>query len=75
MKVILLHIFILFSTTVIAQVTGGKVSFAFLEAPNSAKIAAIGGDNVSSFGDDPSMIYQNPALMNSEMENKMSFSF
>ena len=60
---------------VFAQVLGGKHSFSFLQAPNSAKIAAIGGSNVSSFGDDPSMIYQNPALLNSEMNKKISFSF
>ena len=58
-----------------AQVTGGQSSFAYLKASNSAKIAGIGGDNVSSFGDDPSMIYQNPALLNKEMENIFSLSF
>lgn len=58
-----------------AQVIGGKRTFTFLQAPNSGKIAALGGDNVSSFGDDPSMIYQNPALLNEEMNKKMSFSF
>lgn len=55
-----------------AQVTGGRSSFAFLEASNSGKVAALGGDNVSSFGDDISMLYQNPALMNEEMYNKVS---
>jgi len=59
---------------VIAQITGGQSSYAFLQAANSAKIAAIGGDNVSSFGDDPTMIYQNPALLNEDMENKSSMN-
>ena len=58
-----------------AQVTGGKNSFSFLQTSNSAKISAIGGDNVSSFGDDISMLYKNPALFNDEMENGASLNF
>jgi len=57
-----------------AQITGGQSSFAYLQASNSAKIAAIGGDNVSSFGDDPTMIYNNPALLIDEMANKTSLN-
>lgn len=55
-----------------AQITGGQSSFAFLQTPQSAKIAAIGGDNVSSYGNDPSMVYKNPALLNNDMTNRVN---
>lgn len=66
---------ILFSNFLFGQVTGGQNSFSYLQASNSAKIAGVGGDNVSSFGDDISMLYQNPALFHKEMENKASLNF
>lgn len=57
-----------------SQITGGQSSFAYLQATNSAKVAGIGGDNVSSFGDDPTMVYKNPALLNERMYNKTSIN-
>ena len=75
MRIIVLILLYLFTTASNAQVTGGKNSFSFLQTANSAKIAAIGGDNVSSFGDDITMVYQNPALLSEEMANKTSLNF
>ena len=57
-----------------SQVTGGQSSFSFLQLSNSAKVAAIGGDNVSSFGTDPTMVYKNPALLTKEMSNIASMN-
>jgi hypothetical protein len=58
--------------TVLGQI-GGKRSFEFLELPGGAKTAAIGGVNVSSGSHDVTMLYSNPALLNSESDYQLFF--
>jgi hypothetical protein len=53
---------------------GGSRAFAFLETPNHARIAGLGTANVSSNADDVNMVWQNPALLNSNMDGHISFS-
>lgn len=57
-----------------AQV-GGQRGFTFLELPANAKLAALGGVNVSSFGHDVNMVTPNPALLNPEMDRQLSLSY
>ena len=57
-----------------AQV-GGQRSFSFLELPANAKLAALGGVNVSSFGHDINMVAVNPGLLNQEMDKQLSLSY
>jgi hypothetical protein len=52
---------------------GGKRSFGFLEIPGSAKVAGIGGVNVSSRSNDVNMLYSNPALLNEESDYQLAF--
>jgi hypothetical protein len=53
---------------------GGLRAFGFLETPNHARVAGLGTVNVSSNAGDVNMIWQNPALLNSEMNGQLSFS-
>lgn len=58
--------------TVSAQI-GGQQSFQFLNLPGSAKVAGIGGVNISSRSHDVNMLYANPALLNPETNYQLSF--
>ena len=53
---------------------GGLRAFEFLEVPNHARIAGLGTVNVSSNAGDVNMMWQNPALINSDMDGALSFS-
>ena len=50
-------------------------TYAFLNMPTSAKIAALGGVNVSIPTADINMVYQNPALLQDTLHNAASLSY
>lgn len=58
-----------------SQVIGGSSSFDFLTVPVNARVAGVGGVNVSSGGNDPNMILQNPAALDSAMNKRMSLNY
>lgn len=58
-----------------AQQLGGRTVFPFLDLPPSAQLAALGGMNVSARNDDPTMLFGNPALLNPEMDGRLSLSY
>ncbi|NPA44247.1 MAG: type IX secretion system protein PorQ [Chlorobi bacterium] len=70
----ILIILIFFPFFINAQV-GGDGVFTFLEIPNSAKVASLGGANISIYNDDLNMAFQNPALLNSDMERKVVLNY
>ncbi|MBK6481720.1 MAG: type IX secretion system protein PorQ [Chitinophagaceae bacterium] len=55
--------------------TGGDEVFLFLNESPSARITAMGGNFISVFDDDPALGYQNPALLNGSMHNRLSINF
>jgi hypothetical protein len=57
-----------------AQVGGDKV-FRFLDLPMTARAAALGGSNMSIWGDDVQLIYSNPALLNPSMSKQVAMDF
>jgi hypothetical protein len=57
--------------TASAQTTAGNAVYNFLELPNSAKITALGGLNISSIGNDLGLAMYNPSLLSSDMENQI----
>lgn len=73
-KPLLILFLLCLSLTVQAQV-GGQRAFSFLELPNSAKLAALGGINVSAGAHDVNMVAANPALLNEAMDNQLSLSY
>ncbi len=53
---------------------GDKV-FDFLRFPNSTRVNALGGNNVSLVERDPSLIYHNPALLGAEMDGMVNLNY
>ena len=66
--------FLVFAINTFAQ-NGAYQTFKFLSVNPSAKIAAIGGTQVSQLDNDASIILQNPALLNHTMHNQLSTSY
>ncbi len=54
---------------------GGRALFDFLRLTPSARIASMGGINVSTMDDDVNFGYQNPALVNDSMNNRLALSY
>ncbi|GAB3235675.1 type IX secretion system protein PorQ [Hymenobacter seoulensis] len=54
---------------------GGKQAFSFLNLPTSAKLAGLGGVNVSARDADPTMLYGNPALLNPDMDGTLALGY
>ncbi len=54
---------------------GGRHVYDFLDLTPQARVAAIGGKNVSTQDYDQNFGYQNPALVNDSMHNRLAFSF
>ncbi|MCF6366548.1 MAG: type IX secretion system protein PorQ [Bacteroidales bacterium] len=55
--------------------TGGKGVFDFLNINSSARVASLGGTNISIYDEDLNLAFQNPALLNSEMNNKIYINY
>ena len=64
--------FLSFTQTVFSQ--AGEGVYQFLSKPASARIAAMGGTNVSMYNYDLSFTLHNPALLNLDMSNRLSLS-
>lgn len=62
------------SITAYSQV-GGTHTFAFLDLPNSARIASLGGKMVAITDDDPDLVYFNPSLLNPGMDQHLALSY
>ena len=63
-----------FFTAFIFAQDGTRV-YEFLNIPNSARITALGGYNVTSWDADPNNALANPALMNTEMHGQFAVNY
>lgn len=54
---------------------GGSQTYSFLRLPFSARAAALGGSQLAVIDRDPTLAFQNPALLNEEMANTAALSF
>lgn len=61
-KYIIAFLLALFTINMAAQ-SESQTEYNFLRLPVSAHIAAVGGDNITIVEDDPSMMFNNPALL------------
>ncbi|MFW5805104.1 MAG: type IX secretion system protein PorQ [Bacteroidales bacterium] len=73
-KLFLITLLVIYSLHLKAQV-GGDNTYAFLELPNSARVAALGGTNVSLYDNDLNMTYYNPALLNENMHQHVALNY
>jgi hypothetical protein len=64
---------VLFSAGLSAQV-GGISVFEFLNLPNSATVAAMGGHHIALMDDDLSLAARNPSLLNEQMHQRAAIS-
>lgn len=62
--------FLLFS-----QQPGGKSTFAFLNMPINARVAGLGGELISQYGDDANLIRYNPASANYQMNKSYGLNY
>ena len=59
----------------LAAQIGGKGTYQFLNLPNSARVAALGGNFLAINDDDITLTLANPSLINENMNNQLGFSF
>jgi hypothetical protein len=63
-----------FAIPALAQV-GGSHIYDFLNLPSNARTAALGGTVLSIKDRDLNMAFQNPAVLNTEMDNQVTLSY
>lgn len=73
-KILTISIFICFCLQSVAQV-GGNSTYTFLNLTNSARVAALGGNNISINDDDLNFVYHNPALLTSNMAKNIVLNY
>ncbi len=54
---------------------GGSSTFSFLELTNSARLAALGGKNISIPDKDLNFVYDNPALLDTSMSEHLVLNY
>lgn len=67
-------IFILTALQISAQ-SGGNNTYDFLNLTNSARVASLGGQQISLYGDDLNVVYHNPSLLNPSMSNHLVMNY
>lgn len=65
---------LIFSISTYAQ-SGGKATYKFLSLPNSARIAALGGNFLTIHDNDLSLALANPSLITPQMRHSLSLNF
>lgn len=60
---------------VFAQTLAGLTSFSFITQPNTSKLSALGGINITSIGDNIGMAFHNPALLRKDNQSQLDASF
>jgi hypothetical protein len=58
-----------------ATAQNGEEVFTFLRYPFSARVSALGGNNVSVVERDPSLVFHNPALSGAEMDGMVNLNY
>lgn len=54
---------------------GGNGTYEFLNLPNSARVASLGGNFISVKDDDLNLTFHNPSLLNSSMHNQLVLNY
>ncbi|MEM9928765.1 MAG: type IX secretion system protein PorQ [Bacteroidota bacterium] len=73
MRYLIFTCLLFISGTICAQV-GGISAFEFLNLPNSATVAGMGGHHIALMDDDLSLAARNPSLLNEQMHRRMALS-
>lgn len=54
---------------------GGETTYSFLGLTNAAKVASLGGENVSLMDDDINLVFHNPSLLGGGMHNHLTLNY
>lgn len=73
-KFVFCSVLVLCFSNVFSQ-TGGSNTYEFLNLPAGSHIASLGGTNVSHFSTDPVFVNSNPALLTTDMNEKLSLNY
>jgi hypothetical protein len=55
--------------------SGGDNTYEFLNITSSARVAALGGQQIAVKDNDPFLAFDNPSLLNKEMDNKLALTY
>ena len=72
-RIYILFVLLMALTNVFAQQKDG--TYTFLNTPNSARVAALGGTSLPIYDSDIQLVTYNPSLINSGMNNSVSLSY
>jgi len=75
MKRIKIIIFLLTIPLFVDAQVGGNGVYDFLNFTSSARVASLGGKNISIYDDDLNMAFHNPSLLNSTMNDKLILNY
>ena len=75
MKKRFLVIILVLSGVMTMQAQESQEVYSFLRLPVSAHAAALGGDNITLTDDDPTLLFHNPALINSVSDKSLNLNF
>ncbi len=73
-KILTFHILLIITTLAHSQI-GGSSIFQFVTITNSARVASLGGENVSLNVNDFSTVFHNPALLDSSMTGNIVLNY
>lgn len=65
---------LIFFPAILSAQLGGISTYEFLNLPNSATVAAMGGHHIALRGDDLSLAARNPSLLNESMDRRLAIS-
>lgn len=74
-RILFVSFIVLFLSHNLTAQTGGNNTFEFLNLPAVARIAALGGNHISMLDNDINLSFQNPAVLNEQMKNSLSFNY
>ncbi|WP_066830811.1 type IX secretion system protein PorQ [Rufibacter ruber] len=74
-RLFLLGVLVLVAAQVATAQMGGRFAFRFLEVPTHARVAALGGVNVSSGLEEVNAVTANPALLQGKTNHQLGFSY
>lgn len=75
MKRNIMVILLLMAAIITANAQESQTEYNFLRLPVSAHAAALGGDNISIIEDDPTLMFNNPALLSSVSDKTLNINF
>ncbi len=55
--------------------SGGNNAYDYLNLTNSARVAALGGQQISLFDNDLNLVFHNPSLLNENMHNNLVLNY